>query len=310
MKERLIAVVAGLVLPVAVFGSETQVAASGGPVVIGVSMPGGGSPVHDALRHEAEQAAVTLGVQTAVEDCKWDFGRQSVSIRNFVTQRVQGILIDNIFTTATDPYIEEAANAGIPVVTVNETKPNTDKFLVHVGGDHVEVGREAAQFIIKKLGNTGSVIEFEGWGGWPSTVGRKAGFEEVIKKSNVKLLVSQSANWSRETARYLMEGLIKEYSFDAIFAANDDMILGAIEAMSAAKIDPSTKVTVGVDATPDGLQYVREGKLSATFDLLPSKQVVPALQYLVGYIKKKTLPPQKVILVKPELVTKESLPGG
>jgi ABC-type sugar transport system substrate-binding protein len=108
-----------------------------------------------------------------------------------------------------------------------------------------------------------------------------------------------------------MAGLIKKYPvFDAVFAANDEMIIGAIQAMSEAKIDPGSKVTVGVDAIPDGLQYIRDGKLTATFDQLPSKQVVPALEYLVGFIKDRTMPPQKVILIRPQLVTKASLPSG
>jgi len=311
MFKKVVMVVAGSALAAALYTLTASVAVAAGPVVIGVSMPGGGSPFHEAIRHEVEQTAARLGVQASVEDAHWDFSTQQSNINDFVTQHVQGILVDNCLPYFTDSPIGAAANAGIPVATVGDVNPSPDKFLVHVGFDNVQAGRDAAQFIIDKLGNKGSVIELEGYPGWPSAQNRKTGFDEVIKKSNVKLLASVSAYWDRSTAHKLFSGLITTYpGFDAVFAASDDMIIGAIQAMDEAKIDPGTKVTVGVDAIADGLQYIKEGKLTATFDQLPSKQVVPALQYLVGYIKDKTVPPQKVILVKPELVTKRSLPSG
>ncbi len=92
--------------------------------------------------------------------------------------------------------------------------------------------------------------------------------------------------------------------FDAVFGANDEMIIGAIEAMSAAGIDPSTKVTVGYDATTDALAYIKKGKLGATIDQFPGKQASQALQYLVDYVKNKKQPAQKVIYLTPEPVTK------
>ncbi len=299
------------VLPVAVLANETQAATAAGPIVIGVSIPGGGSPFHDSIKQEAEHAAATLGARIEVENASWDFVRQAGQISDgfVLTRHVQGILIDNCMSEMVVLAVESAANSGIPVATVGDVQLNSSKPLVHVGADNVAIGREAARFIIDKLGNRGSVIEIEGDPGWPSARDRKSGFDEVIKKSNVKLLTSISASWSRSTARWLVGDVMKKNQFDAVFAASDDMIIGAIEAMSDAKINPGTKVTVGVDATPIGLQYLRDGRLTATFDQLPSEQVGPAMQYLVGYINGKAMPPQKVILVKPRLVTKASLPG-
>jgi dienelactone hydrolase len=125
-----------------------------------------------------------------------------------------------------------------------------------------------------------------------------------MKKSNVKILVSEAANWDWDEARTIMAGLLKKYpGFDAVFAANDYMIMGAIDAMSEAHIDPARKVTVGFDGIPPAFQYMKAGKLSATIDQFPRKQVGQAVEYLVGYIKTKTKPP-KVVLIAPELVTK------
>jgi ABC-type sugar transport system substrate-binding protein len=100
--------------------------------------------------------------------------------------------------------------------------------------------------------------------------------------------------------------LLKKYSgFGAVFAANDEMIVGAIDAMSAAHVDLSKMVTVGCDASPVAFQYMKDGKLSATIDPFPAKQAGQALQYLVDYIKNKTKPPKQVVLIEPKLVTPE-----
>jgi ABC-type sugar transport system substrate-binding protein len=139
---------------------------------------------------EVEQTAAKLGVQTAIEDSHWDFAGQTASITSFVAKQVQGILVDNCLPSFTDRPIQAAANAGIPVVTVGDVRPGSDNFLVHVGFDNLQAGRDAAQFIIDKLGNRGAVIEIEGWRQWPSSDSRKAGFDEVITKSKVKLLDS------------------------------------------------------------------------------------------------------------------------
>jgi ribose transport system substrate-binding protein len=147
------------------------------------------------------------------------------------------------------------------------------------------------------------VIELEGTPGASAATDRKAGFDEVIKKSNVKLLVSQTADFNRAKGQNVMEGLIQKYpKFDAVFGANDEMIIGAVEAMSAAGI--KNKVTIGFDATPDAFAYMKEGKLNATIDQFPGKQAGDALKYLVDYVKSKKKPAKQVIYISPAPVTK------
>jgi len=181
----------------------------------------------------------------------------------------------------------------------------TRNVLVHVGVDDVEVGRVAARFIIERLGNKGRVIELEGHYGTPGAVDRRTGFDQVMKKSSVKVVASQTASWSRAKAQDLMQVFIESYpKFDAVFAANDEMILGAIAAMEAANIDPASKVTVGVDASADALQYVKDGKLTATIGVAPDKQAVRAIDCLATFIDNKTRPPQPIVLLKPELIRK------
>ncbi|MEI6387708.1 MAG: substrate-binding domain-containing protein, partial [Spirochaetota bacterium] len=225
-------------------------------------------------------------------------------IESFVAQKVDGILISPMTTDSLVPAIEAAVKAGIPVATVDR-KANTNVVLIHVGADNVEGGRAAARYIVDKLKNKGGVIELEGTPGSSAAVDRKKGFDEVMKKSGVKILVSQTAEFDRAKGQSVMENLMQVYpKFDAVFGANDEMIIGAIEAMSGANIDLKTKVTIGFDATTDALAYMAEGKLGATIDQFPGKQAGQALQALFDKIKSKKNPAKNVTYINPLPVTK------
>jgi len=305
MKTRLITLLVGLILPLASsFAGETRVTAAGGPIVIGMSVPYLPYPLFRDMANEAEQEAKRLGAKVEVADANWQYAKQLADINGFVKEHVAGILLAPKTGDAFGPAIEAAVKAGIPVVTV-DARANTDKMLLHVAADSVEIGRVAARYIIESLGNHGSVIEIEGLSGTSPAIDRKAGFEEVIRDSNVTILASETAGWERSKAQSVMKALLRRFpDFDAVFAANDEMIIGAIEAMSSAGIVPGSKVTVGVDAGPDAFKYMKAGKLSATIDPSGVKQAVQALQYLVDHIKNGTMPPQQVILITPELVTR------
>ena len=294
--------------PASVFGASTETAAADEPTLLGMPSVDMRHPFHAALYREGAKAAEHFGAKLVLADSQGYANNQTKNIKDLVAQGVRGIVISPM--PGVEFAIDDAVRAGVPVATVDNVA-KTDKVLVHAGVDNVEVGRAAARFIIEKLGNKGSVIEFEGLPGQSATTDRKAGFDEVIKASKVKLLTSQPASWSRNTAHMFMATAVKTYpGFDAVFAANDDMILGAMDALTAANIDPASKLLVGVDATPEALRSIRSGQLSATVDQVPSRQAQKAIEYLVGYIKNKTMPPQKVVLIEPELITKDSVPSG
>ena len=298
LKRALLALLAGLCLQPA-----TTLAADG-PITIGMSVPGLQFPFFVAMKNEAEAAAAKLGAKIVFADAENQSSKQAADVENFVAQGVQAILISPMTTDSLVPAIEAAVKAGIPVASVDR-KANTDQVLVHVGADNVQGGRAAAKFIIDKLGNKGTVIELEGTPGSSAATDRKAGFDEVMKKSNVKILVSQTAEFNRAKGQSTMESLMQKYpKFDAVFGANDEMIIGAVEAMSAAKVDLKCKVTIGFDATPDAFAYMKEGKLNATIDQFPGKQAGEALQYLVDYVKSKKKPAKQVVYINPEPVTK------
>jgi len=132
----------------------------------------------------------------------------------------------------------------------------------------------------------------------------KAGFDEIINSSSVQIIVSQTADFSRSKAQNVMENLMQAYpAFDAVFGANDEMIIGAIEAMQSAGMDPASKVTIGFDATTDAFSYMSEGKLDATIDQFPGQQASKALDVLVNFIKTGAKPAKAVEYINPLPVT-------
>ncbi len=292
-KKLLIALLAATFLP--------QLAQAA-PLKIGMSVPGLQFPFFVIMKDDAEKAAAKLGATIVFADAQNDSSKQASDIENFVTQKVDAILVSPMTVDSQVPAIEAAVKAGIPVATVDR-KSNSQMVLVHVGADNVQGGRAAAKFIIDKLHNKGSVLELEGTPGASAAIDRKKGFDEVIAKSGVKLLTSQTAEFDRAKGQNVMESLIQKYpKFDAVFGANDEMIIGAVEALSAAGI--KNKVTIGFDATPDAFQYMKEGKLNATIDQFPGKQAGEALKYLVDYAKSKKKPAKQVYYINPEPVTK------
>jgi len=286
-----------MVLPLAAFAAPAR-------TVIGLTLPGLQFPFFVTMKDDFDQMAAKLGVTVVYIDAQNNSANQVSAVETFISMKVNGIIISPMTTDSQVPAIEAAVKAGIPVATVDR-KSNSNRVLVHVGADNVEGGRAAARYMVEKMGGSGTIIELEGTPGASPAIDRKKGFDEVIaQNSGVKILVSQTAEFSRAKGNSVMENLMQAYpNFDGVFGANDEMIIGAIEAMSAAGVDPSTKVTAGYDATPDAMTYIRQGKLGATIDQFPGKQASQALTYIMDYIKSKKSPPQKVIYIAPQAVT-------
>ncbi len=292
-----------LVLGTTLFAAGRAETADTGRIRIGMTVPGLQFPFFVTMQEEALAYAAELGVDLLTHDSQNQSSIQMSAVENFIAQNVDGILISPMTTDSLVPAIEAAVAAGIPVATVDR-KANTNKVLIHVGADNIEGGRAAARFIIEQLGNRGTVIQLEGTPGASAALDRKAGFDEIINASNVRVLVSQTAEFSRSRAQNVMENLMQAYpNFDAVFGANDEMIIGAIEAMESAGINPASKVTIGFDATTDAFSYMAEGKLDATIDQFPGQQASRALDVLVAFIKNGTVPADDVEYINPLPVT-------
>ncbi len=278
-----------------------------GPLVIGLTVPSLTHPFFIHLRDNVLDEARALGVTVITTDAEDRPAKQMSDVEDFIARGVDGVLMSPIGADSLVPAVEALNRAGIPVATVDR-KVSGGQVLVHVGADNVEGGRVAARYIVQRLEGKGSVIELEGTPGASPAIDRRAGFHEVIEPTGIRFAASQTASFQRAQGQSVMENLLQVHrDFSAVYAANDEMMLGAIEALEANKVDLSRVVTIGYDAIPDALSYIRAGRLDATVEQYPGRQARTALKLLVDFIRSGSPPESREVYITPVVITAENL---
>jgi ribose transport system substrate-binding protein len=204
-------------------------------------------------------------VQVIVTDGQNDSAKQVSDVESLIAQGINVLLISPLTEDALTPAVMDAMAAGIKVVTMDR-KVNTP-VTVHVGAENKPIGVAAGKLLVEKLGNKGNVIELQGTGGASATVDRHNGFEEAIKGSGLKVVASQNCDYLRENALKFMEDQLQRFGpgqIQAVYAHNDEMALGAIQALEAAGRLNEVKV-IGIDGQNTAFEAVKAGKLTATF---------------------------------------------
>ncbi|QTA37445.1 ribose ABC transporter substrate-binding protein RbsB [Thermosipho ferrireducens] len=251
---------------------------------IGLSLSTLNNPFFVTLRDGAIDKAKELGIDLIVVDAQDKPSKQLNDIEDLIQQRVDLIIINPTDSDAIVTAVEEANKANIPVITVDRAS-NGGKVIVHIASDNVLGGMMAAKFIAEKLNGKGKVVELVGIPGTSAARDRGLGFETELKKyPGLTLVARQTANFNRAEGLVVMENLLEAYpDIDAVFAQNDEMALGAIEAIKAAgKLDKI--MVVGFDAIPDAIDSVKKGEMAATIAqqpyLMGQKAVEKAFEYL------------------------------
>ncbi|MBN2137792.1 MAG: substrate-binding domain-containing protein [Sedimentisphaerales bacterium] len=276
-------------------------------IVIGLAVPSLSHPFFIYLKKNITDEAEKLGVDIIAADAEDVAARQMSIVEDFIVRGVDGVLISPIGADSLVPAVKSLNAAGIPVATVDR-KVNGGDVLVHVGADNVEGGRVAARYIIARLGPDAGVIQIEGTPGASPAIDRKKGFEEEIAKTGLKIVASQTADFNRAKGMSVMENLIQaNRDFQAVYAANDEMALGAAEALQARGMSTAEIILIGYDAIPDALVYIKDGKLNATIEQFPGKQARQALRILVEYIRDSKIPPASEIYIKPLAIDADNL---
>ncbi|WGS64680.1 D-ribose ABC transporter substrate-binding protein [Marinitoga aeolica] len=258
-------------------------------IKIGLSLSTLNNPFFVELRNGALQEAVNEGVDIVVVDAQDKPYKQLNDIEDLIQQKVDFIIVNPTDSDAIVTAVEEANDAGIPVITVDRAA-NGGKVVLHIASDNVAGGAMAAKYIAQLLNGKGNVVELVGIPGTSAARDRGKGFETELKKyPGLKLIAKQTANFNRAEGLSVMENLLQAYpNIDAVFAQNDEMALGAIEAIkSEGKLGKI--VVVGFDAIPDAVNAVKNGEMAATVAQQPSLMGELAVKKAVEYLETHTI---------------------
>jgi ribose transport system substrate-binding protein len=249
-------------------GAAPRTAASSGAVTVGLSISTMDNPFFVALRDGAQAEARSVGINLVTVDAQNDAAKQIAGVEDLIQKKVPVILLNPTDSDAVANVVKEATAAGIKVISLDRAV-NGAEVSSHIASDNVAGGKMAGEFLLKKLGGKGNVVEIEGLPGSSAARERGEGFGSVIAgQPRVKLVAEQPANFDRAQGLSVMENILQgNKDIQGVFAQNDEMALGAERAIEEA--DLKNVVVVGFDATPDGVAAVKAGKLAATVQQKP-----------------------------------------
>jgi ribose transport system substrate-binding protein len=268
-KKRYFALALALVLAVGLAGCGTGGTDNGGgegEYTIGLVVSTLNNPFFVDLRDGAQAKADELGASLIVLDSQDDAATELSNVEDLVNQGVDLIMINPTDSDAVGSAVAAANGAGIPVVTLDRSA-NSGEVVAHIASDNVAGGKMAGEFIVEQLGGAGKVVELEGIPGASAARERGEGFNAAIEGTDIEVVARQTANFDRAEGLSVMENILQaQAEIDAVFAHNDEMALGALEAIKASGRDI---MIVGFDATADAVAAVEAGEMAATVQQLP-----------------------------------------
>ncbi len=261
------------------------------------------------MKDGLEAEAAKQGFSTIEGDGQNGAPKQTADVEAALTKGVKGIVISPIDVDAMAPALQEAIDAKVPVVTVDRRVPSVTGILGHVGADNVKGGEAQGALILKLYPNGATIANLQGQPGASPAIDRNKGLHNVIDKAGdkYKIVFEQTALFERDKGLAVTESMLAGMKDppQVIVAANDDMALGAIEAVKARNLKGIT--IIGFDALPEALAKVRDGELAATIEQFPAKQSAWGVQLLADYIKSGKKPETQVNLITPQAITKDNL---
>ncbi|TFZ41099.1 ribose ABC transporter substrate-binding protein RbsB [Soehngenia longivitae] len=241
-------------------GEETNGGTTEGKTV-GLVVSTQSNPFFVTLKEGAEQKAKDLGVELIVLDSQDDPAKEASNVEDLITKQVDLIIINPTDSDAVVNSVLAANDAGIPVITVDRAS-NGGEVVSHIASDNVAGGKMAGEFIIEQLGGNGKVVELEGIAGTSAARERGEGFNAALEGTGIEVVARQTADFDRAKGLDVMENILQSQpEIDAVFAHNDEMALGALEAIKASGRDI---IVVGFDATDDAVKAVEAGEMAAT----------------------------------------------
>lgn len=268
------------------------------------------NPFFIEMQKGAEEASRRLGVELLVQspEREIDVEKQMQIVENLIQTGIRALCIAPASSKGILPALGKANRAGIPIVVVDDAvdaKAAADAGVhteSYVGSDNVEGGRLAGRYLVESTGGRANLAILEGIPGHETGDSRLRGFREAIAaEPGIKLLASQTANWERDQGFTVFQNLLQAHpQLDAVFACNDMMALGAMEAIEAAGKTGKIKV-IGFDAVDDARKAIASGTMAASVAQFPSEMGRVAVETAVKLIKGEKVPADQRTRI--ELVT-------
>ncbi|WP_046216015.1 ribose ABC transporter substrate-binding protein RbsB [Paenibacillus wulumuqiensis] len=276
--------------------AKSEKSAKPGEIKIGLSISTLNNPFFVSLKDGVMKEAKKLNIEVIVVDAQNDSAKQSNDVDDLMQQGVDALLINPTDSAAISAAVQSANGLDIPVVTLDRSADKGDVKAL-VASDNAKGGKMAAEYIVKELGKDAKVIELQGVPGASATRERGKGFHDVADKE-LDVVASQAADFDRTKGLTVMENLLQgNPDVQAVFAHNDEMALGAIEAIQSSGKDIPV---IGFDGNEDALNSIKEGKLTATVaqqpELIGQMAVDAARDVLQGKTVEKSIPaPLKLV---------------
>lgn len=267
-------------------------------LVLGFAQVGAESEWRTANTESIKSAAHDAGIELKFSDAQQKQENQIKAIRSYIAQKVDVIAFSPVVESGWETVLREAKAANIPVVLTDRAVNTKDDslYVTFMGSDFVEEGRKAGRWLVDKTkGQSGDVniVELQGTVGSAPAIDRKKGFEEIIKADpKFKVIRSQTGDFTRAKGKEVMEAFLKAdgKKINVLYAHNDDMAIGAIQAIEEAGLKPGKDITIiSVDGVKGAFEAMMAGKLNVTVECSPL--LGPQLMSAVKDIKAgKTLP--------------------
>ncbi|SMF90904.1 ribose-binding protein [Paenibacillus uliginis N3/975] len=265
---------------------------------IGLSISTLNNPFFVSLKDGVVAEAAKQGIEVVVVDAQNDSAKQSNDVDDLIQQGVNALLINPTDSSAISTVVQTANSLGIPVITLDRSAEQGDVEAL-VASDNIKGGQMAAEYMVEQLGEGTKVIELEGVPGASATRERGKGFHDVADQK-LKVVAKQSADFDRTKGLNVMENLLQgNPDVKAVFAHNDEMALGAIEAIQSSGKDI---MVIGFDGNDDALNSIKAGKLTATIaqqpELIGQLAVQAAKDVQQGKAVEKTIPAPLKLVIK------------
>jgi inositol transport system substrate-binding protein len=289
-------------------------AKSGEPAKAGervvVSFHNMAEPFFVVMQRELLDEARKLGVEVVVLDAQANSAKQTADLENALVQGAAGIILAPTNVDALAPAVNEVLAAKVPVITVDRRVEGTTAPVPHVGADNVAGGRMLADWVVKRYPEGANIVVLTGQPGSSSAIDRTKGIHDGLAAAGdkYKIVAEQTGNWARDQGLTVTENILTSLGDkkpSAIISENDDMALGAVEALRAAGLLGSGISVLGFDALPEALGSIQKGELAVTVEQSPSRQIRTALRQLVERIRSGA--EMKSTSIEPVLITPDTL---